>query len=96
MEINRTATIKASSDSGDVSQIMPMSLVTTACWPVGAPAHSWQATAATGHSMAHTGSMTAAKVMVGMIRDMLTDSSWVAKMKEEFAATHGEYVNPLD
>ena len=96
MEINRTATIKASSDSGDVSQIMPMSLVTTACWPVGAPAHSWQATAATGHSMAHTGSMTAAKVMVGMIRDMLTDSTWVAKMKEEFAATHGEYVNPLD
>lgn len=96
MEINRTATIKASSDSGDVSQIMPMSLVTTACWPVGAPAHSWQATASTGHSMAHTGSMTAAKVMAGMIHDMLTDASLIAKMKEEHAATHGEYVNPLD
>lgn len=96
MEVNRMASLNASSDSGDVSQIMPMSLVTTACWPVGAPAHSWQATASTGHSIAHTGAMVAAKVSVGMIYDMLTDPSLVAKMKEEHAATHGEYVNPLD
>ena len=96
MEINRTAMIKASSDSGDVSQIMPMSLLTTACWPVGAPAHSWQATASTGHSIAHTGAMTAAKVMAGMIFDMIEDPALVAKMKEEHAATHSVYVNPLD
>ncbi len=96
MEVNRMASLNASSDSGDISQIMPMSLVTTACWPVGAPAHSWQATASTGHSIAHTGSMTAAKVMTGMIHDMLTDPSLVAKMKEEFAASHDAYVNPLD
>ncbi|WP_458408419.1 amidohydrolase [Anaerotignum sp.] len=96
MEVNRMASLNASSDSGDVSQIMPMSLVTTACWPVGAPAHSWQATASTGHSIAHTGSMTAAKVMAGMLHDMVEDPSLVAKMKEEFAATHDAYVNPLD
>ena len=34
--------------------------------------------------------------MTGMLHDMLEDSSLVAKMKEEFAATHGTYVNPLD
>ncbi|WP_458397400.1 amidohydrolase [Anaerotignum sp.] len=96
MEINRTCTINASSDSGDVSMIMPMALFTTACWPVGAPAHSWQATASTGHSIAHTGAMTAAKVISGMIHDMLEDPSMVVKMKEEHAATHDTYVNPLD
>ena len=58
---------------------MPMSLVTTACWPVGATAHSWQATASTGYIIAHTGSMTAAKVMAGMIHDMLADPSLIAK-----------------
>ena len=86
MEVNRMASLNASSDSGDVSQIMPMSLVTTACWPVGAPAHSWQATASTGHSIAHTGAMTAAKVMAGMIFDMIEDPALVAKMKEEHTA----------
>lgn len=96
MEVNKMASLNASSDSGDVSQIMPMSLLTTACWPVGAPAHSWQATASAGHSLAHTGAMTAAKVMVGMIYDMLTEPELVANMKEEFAASHGNYICPLD
>lgn len=36
------APLTASSDSGDVSQMMPMNLFTAVCWPVGVAPHTWQ------------------------------------------------------
>ena len=53
--------VSGSSDSGDVSWIMPMNLFLTATWPLELPAHSWQATSASGSSMGMKGMIYAAK-----------------------------------
>ena len=38
----KQATLNGSSDSGDISQIMPMNMFTTPCWPIGCAPHTWQ------------------------------------------------------
>ena len=45
------APLTASSDSGDVSQMMPMNLFTAVCWPVGVAPHTWQSCASAGSTM---------------------------------------------
>ncbi|MCI8638081.1 MAG: amidohydrolase [Coprococcus sp.] len=71
-DLERKVPLTASSDSGDVSQIMPMNLLTTTCWPVGCAPHTWQAAASTGSSIGEKGALYAARVLAGTAYDLFT------------------------
>ncbi len=89
--------ISGSSDSGDVSWIMPMNLFITACWPLGVANHSWQATALSGSSIGLKGMMYAAEVLAGMMYDLLNEPELVKSAKDEFnkRTKNAKYVSPL-
>lgn len=89
--------VSGSSDSGDVSWIMPMSLFLTSTFPLGVVNHSWQATSAAGSSLGTKGMMYAARIFTGMMYDILNDTSIVEEAVKEFKEkTEGnEYVSPL-
>ena len=55
------APLTASSDSGDVSQMMPMNLFTAVCWPVGVAPHTWQSCASAGSTIGQKGAFTQQK-----------------------------------
>jgi aminobenzoyl-glutamate utilization protein B len=44
-----------STEVGDVSQITPTGQLTTCCWPLGTPGHSWQIVASCGSSIGSKG-----------------------------------------
>lgn len=87
----------ASSDSGDVSWIMPMNLFNAATWPIGVPPHSWQATSASGSSVGFKGMLYAAKVLAAVGYDLLNNPARVAEAKAEFEerTKNRKYVCPL-
>lgn len=89
--------VSGSSDSGDVSWLMPMNLFLTATWPLGVPAHSWQATSSSGSSMGLKGMLYAAEIFSGMIYDLLNDPKLVEEAKAEFnkRTENRKYVSPL-
>lgn len=89
--------VAGSSDSGDVSWIMPMNTFLTAAWPLGVPAHSWQATASSGSSMGLKAMMFAAEIFAGMMVDLLSDPALVQSAKDEFEkrTKNQKYVSPL-
>ena len=78
--------MKASTDSGDVSQIMPMNLFTAAAWPVGVAPHTWQATACAGSSIGEKAALWASKVIAGSAYDVLTMPEEREKITAEFEA----------
>lgn len=85
-----------STDVGDVSWIAPLGQFWAATWPVGTPAHTWQATAANG-SFGVRAAVYAAKILAGTVADLLTDDELLAAVRTEFdRATAGrEYESPL-
>ena len=85
--------VAGSSDSGDVSWIMPMNLFLTACWPLGVAAHSWQATSSSGASIGMKGMTYAAEILSGMMYDLLNDPSLVAAAKAEFTTKEQKIEN---
>jgi aminobenzoyl-glutamate utilization protein B len=74
-----------STEVGDVSQITPTAQLTTACWPLGTPAHSWQIVASSGSSIGAKGMVLAAKAMALTGIDLLTRPDILAEAKAEFA-----------
>ena len=90
-EVSRTLAMNASSDSGDVSYIMPMNLFTVACWPFGVAPHTWQAAAASGSSFAAKGALYAAKVITGTAYKLLTEPAKTAEIIKEFKDAKVEY-----
>ena len=89
------APMNSSSDTGDVSQIMPMNLFSTACWPVGVTPHTWQASAAGGCSLGEKGAMHAAKVIAGVAYDLFTKSDVREEIIKEFRETHTDSYQPM-
>ncbi|MFZ5945982.1 MAG: amidohydrolase [Bacillota bacterium] len=89
--------VAGSSDSGDVSWIMPMNLFLTACFPLGVANHSWQATSSAGSSIGMKGMIYAAQVLSGIMYDLLNDLSLVADAKAEFnkRTEKRKYLSPL-
>jgi len=89
--------VSGSSDSGDVSWIMPMNLFLTATWPLGVPAHSWQATSSSGSSMGSKGMIYAAEIFTGMMYDLLNNPKLVEEAKNEFnkRTENRKYISPL-
>ncbi|MWV63712.1 amidohydrolase [Halorubrum sp. JWXQ-INN 858] len=85
-----------STDSGDVSQIVPLGRMTTATFPVGTPLHSWQAVAASG-STGVEGMLYAAKTIGGTLVRLLEDPDLLASVVAEFEDRGGAagYESPM-
>lgn len=83
-EIAQKALLPGSSDSGDVSYLMPMNLFTAACAPLGCTAHTWLLTACAGGSIGEKGMLYAAKVLAGVGYDLLTVPAALKEAREEY------------
>lgn len=79
-----------STDVGDVSWATPTVGVRTATWVPGTSAHSWQAVAASGHSIGHKGAQIAAKSMALMAVELFTNEGLREAARAEFDASRGE------
>ncbi|MFA1611073.1 amidohydrolase [Halobellus rubicundus] len=87
--------MKGSTDVADVSWITPVAQFWAASWPVGTPAHTWQAVAANGDFAAKS-AVYAAKVLAGTAYDLLADPSILERAAEELESTRSqEYESPL-
>jgi aminobenzoyl-glutamate utilization protein B len=86
-----------STDVGDLSQVTPVSMLGTTCFPTGTPGHSWADVASAGMSIGHKGMMHAAKVMAVTAVELYSDSNHLVKIREEFETkTKGKpYVPPI-
>ncbi|ESP88126.1 amidohydrolase [Candidatus Halobonum tyrrellensis] len=78
-----------STDSGDVSWTVPLGRFTAATWPVGTPAHSWQAVAA-GRDLGTEGALFAAKTIAATLYDLLVDGELRTAARAEFDDRTGE------
>lgn len=76
--------ISGSSDIGDVSWLMPFSMIFTATWPIGVNAHTWQAASASGHTLGKKGMLYASKIMAGMFYDIMNNTEILEKAQAEF------------
>lgn len=94
-ELWRKTPLTASSDSGDVSYMMPMCTFSTACWPVGIAPHTWLATAANGSSLGEKGAFYAANVIAGIAYDLFTKPEVLGRLKEEFDRTNDKTYVPM-
>ena len=83
----KNAPMTGSSDSGDVSQLMPMNAFTTTCWPVGVAPHTWQSCASAGSSIGQKGAFYAAEVFAATAYDLLTKPELLPKIRAEFEET---------
>jgi metal-dependent amidase/aminoacylase/carboxypeptidase family protein len=79
-----------STDIGDLSQIVPVSMLTTTCWPTGCPGHSWGNVAASGMSIGHKGMMHAAKIMAATAIELYSDPSHLVEIRQEFDQKIGD------
>ena len=87
--------INASTDSGDVSMIMPMNLITAACWPIGVAPHTWQATACGGSSIGQKAAVWAAKAIAGTAYELVTNEEARKEIIAEFESKKPEDYEPL-
>ena len=74
-----------STDFGDISWNLPSVQFTTATYPAGTPAHSWQATACAGSSIGRKGMVVAARTLALSAIELLTDPGQVDEAKTSFA-----------
>ena len=86
-----------STEVGDVSWITPTGQITTTCWPLGTPGHSWQTVVSSGSSIGAKGMLFAAKSMALAGWDLLTRPDLLAQAQAEFhkAKKGKSYVSPL-
>ena len=83
--------LTASSDSGDVSHMMPMCTFSTACWPVSVAPHTWQSVACAGHTIGEKGAVAAARVIAGIAYDLFTDEGIREALLREFREKRDGY-----
>ena len=91
----KLAPLTASSDTGDVSQIMPMNFFTATCWPVGVGPHTWQSCASAGSSIGQKGAFYAAKVFAATAYDLYTKREVREKIQKEFAGQNRPPYEPM-
>jgi aminobenzoyl-glutamate utilization protein B len=96
-EAAKAYSITGSSDVGDVSWLMPFSMLFTATWPIGVTAHTWQSASASGTLLGQKGMLYASKIMAGMFFDLINHSDILEKATQEFKKrTEGKlYISPL-
>ncbi|WP_179030698.1 M20 family metallopeptidase [Paenibacillus kribbensis] len=92
-----TEPLYGSTDVGDVSWITPTVQCTTACFPVGTQAHTWQWVASGATSIGHKGMLHAAKVMAATAAELLEQPELVAQAQADLRARLGDqpYVCPI-
>jgi aminobenzoyl-glutamate utilization protein B len=73
-----------STDVGDVSWHVPTGGLSTACFALGSPGHSWQNVAASGSPIGHKGMMVAAKVLALSAADLLQNPKAVSEARADF------------
>jgi aminobenzoyl-glutamate utilization protein B len=73
-----------STDVGDLSMIVPVSMLVTACYPTGCPGHSWGNVAAGGMSIGHKGMLHAAKIMAITAAELISDPAHLVETRKEF------------
>ncbi len=78
-----------STDVADVSWVVPTIGITTTTWVPGVPAHSWQATAASGSSIGTKGAFVAAQALALIGAELLQSPDTLAAAKAELAAQRG-------
>ena len=86
-----------STEVGDVSWITPTGQITTTCWPLGTPGHSWQTVVSSGSSIGSKGMLLASKAMALAGLELFTDADLLERAKADFhKARNGKaYVTPL-
>ena len=82
---------------GDLSQIVPVSMLRTACWSTGVSGHSWGNVACSGMSIGHKGMMHAAKIMAVAAMALYNNPDHLVQIWEEFERHTGgkPYVSPI-
>ncbi|MGI5971636.1 MAG: amidohydrolase [Oscillospiraceae bacterium] len=88
--------LTGSTDCGDVSYIMPMQFFNAACFPDGLALHTWQSCAAAGSALGKKGMIFAAKVLSGIVFDLVAEPELWREAAEEFKASTPPYVSPLE
>ena len=83
--------LTASSDSGDVSHMMPMCAISTSCWPASVAPHTWQSAAAAGSSLGEKGALCAAQVIAGIAYDLYNKPEVREDILKEFEEKKDEY-----
>ena len=73
-----------STDVGDVSWVVPCAQINTACYAIGAGAHTWQWVAQDKSMIAYKGAMLAGEVLCDSAITLLNDPELINKAKEEF------------
>ena len=73
-----------SSDSGDITYVVPHARINFPANISGTEPHNWTAGIATATSIAHKGEVTGAKVLVGSMIDLMTKPEQLIKAKEWF------------
>ncbi len=91
-----TKSSAGSTDVGDVSWQTPTVQIHAACWPSGAPGHSWQNVSCGATGIAEKGMLQAGKVMAGTVIDLLLKPDVLSAAQAEFkeAAATG-YTCPI-
>lgn len=80
----RTALTSASTDVGDISQVVPTGHLLVAIFPPGTPLHTWLSTAAAGTSIARQGLTVAARTLSLSAMDLFTNPALVAQAKSDW------------
>ena len=95
--LNESIIATGSTDVGDLSQIVPVSILGTTCFPSGCPGHSWGNVAASGMSIGHKGMMHAAKIMAVTAVELYSTPDHLVKIRQEFEQKIGgkPYVSPI-
>lgn len=95
--VDNPPTMGGSTEVGDVSWITPTGQVTTTCWPLGTPGHSWQIVASVGTSIGKKGLLLAAKGMALAGYQLLTRPDLLEAVKVDFdkARAGRTYQSPL-
>jgi aminobenzoyl-glutamate utilization protein B len=89
--IDKSGTVgKGSTDVGDVSWIVPTTGFTTACWVPGTPAHSWQAVACGGTTIAKQGMNLSTRVLAVSGLDLLITKGLIEKAQQEHLRRLGQ------
>ena len=85
VEIDETPVqMGASSDFGNVSQVLPAAMFQVRTHPAGVPWHSTEVARLSGEALALDGMLIGAKVLAGMVVDLLGDAALLAQVQADF------------
>ncbi|MCL4785041.1 MAG: amidohydrolase [Bryobacterales bacterium] len=85
----RTELLSASTDVGDVSQVVPTGHFLAATFPPGTPLHTWMSTAAAGSSLGREGMAVAAKTLALSATELFANPALVAQARSEWEKARG-------